>query len=192
MKAEYKRIRRELFTLNPQFRKLQTRAFLGFFLKILLMESLMAAFTVGTYVITPKGAVTFPIIGIILLVIVLAKSKFWGWRTYGEITDITRTSRLNPLKGKFGVIREKPISIFTVTDSDGNAANIELDTHYEKVFQKGDKIIRLSGMLYPVNLTPEALLICPFCGNVFPSENEVCIECNEPALNTKAIDDINC
>ena len=71
--------------------------------------------------------------------------------------------------------------------SDGNTVEIELDICYEKVFKKGDKIIRLSGMKYPVDLTPGALLICPFCGNVFPTENDVCVECCEPAFNADSI-----
>ena len=62
---------------------------------------------------------------------------------------------------------------------------------FEKVFKKGDKLIRLTGMDYPVDLTPEELLICPFCGNIFPTENKVCIECNEPALNDTAIGEIS-
>ena len=41
------------------------------------------------------------------------------------------------------------------------------------------------------NLTPEELLICPFCGNIFPTENKVCIECNDPALNDTAIGEIS-
>jgi len=190
MKEKYKRIRKELFALNPRFKKLQTRATLGFFLKIALLELLMAAFTVGTYIITPGGAITFPIIGILSFAVILRKSKFWKWRTYGEITDITRTSRLNPLKGYFGAVREKQVSIFTVTDSDGNTVEIELDICYEKVFKKGDQIIRLSGMKYPVDLTPEEILICPFCGNIFPTENEVCVECGEPAIRAKITTDI--
>ena len=190
MKEKYKRIRKELFALNPRFRKLQTRAFLRLFLKILFWELLMAAFTVGTYVITPGGALTFPIIGILSVAVILKKSKFWKWRTFGEVTNIARTSRMYPLKAYFGAVREKQVSIFTVTDAHGTTMEIELDICYERVFKKGDKLIRLSGMQYPVDLTPEDILICPFCGNVFPSENDVCVQCGEPAIRAEITDDI--
>ena len=84
-------------------------------------------------------------------------------------------------------MKEQEFTIFSVTSPNGKMQELEMETAYEAFFKKGDQIIRLSGMKYPVDLTPGALLICPFCGNVFPSENEVCIECNEPAFNADSI-----
>jgi len=190
---EYQKIRKALYLQSPRFKQKQALVFVRFFLKLALFEALIVAFAVGSYFLSPFTVYAFIIIGIAAFGYLLKKSGLIGTRTFGTITDIKRITRGVDRNGG-GVVRysmdmmQKNFSVFTVTESNGKKCEIELDTAFEKVFKKGDKLIRLTGMDYPVDLTPEELLICPFCGNIFPTENKVCIECNEPALNDTAIE----
>ena len=194
MKQEYKRIRTALCRQSPRFKKKQTTVFLLFFLKVAVAELLIAAFAVGAFFFAPASVYAFIIVGIAVFCYLLKKSNLIGTRILGTVTDIKRIIRGVSRKG--GVVRysmdmmQKTFSVFTISSDDGKTREIELDVQYERVFKKGDKIIRLSGMEYPVDLTPEELLICPFCGNIFPTENKDCIECGEPALNATVIDGI--
>ena len=193
MNQEYQKIRKALYLQSPRFKQKQALVFVRFFLKLALFEALVVAFAVGSYFLSPFTVYAFIIIGIAAFGYLLKKSGLIGTRTFGTITDIKRITRGVDRNGG-GVVRysmdmmQKNFSVFTVTESNGKKREIELDTAFEKVFKKGDKLIRLTGMDYPVDLTPEELLICPFCGNIFPTENKVCIECNEPALNDTAIE----
>ena len=190
MKEEYKRIRRELFAHSPRFKKLQAKIFFRFAIKIILLELLIAAFAVGAFSLAPTSVYAFIIIGIAVFCYLLKTSKLIGHRMLGTITHITRDN-IRVSSEYIRRMTDRNFSLFTVTASDGKEATFFLPVPYERVFKKGDKIIRLSGMKYPVDLTTEELLICPFCGNIFPTENQDCIECGEPALNAKAIDKIN-
>ena len=194
MKEEYSSIRQALCAHSPRFKKKQTMVFLLFFLKIAIVEILIAASAVGSYFLAPPSIYAFIVIGIAVFCYLLKKAKLIGTRVFGTVTDIKRITRGISRNG--GVVRysmdmmQKNFSVFTISSPDGKRYEIELDVRYEKVFKKGDKLIRLTGMEYPVDLTPEELLICPFCGNIFPTENKDCIECGEPALNAKVIDGI--
>ncbi len=195
MKEEYKRIRRELFAHSPRFKKLQSKIFFRFAIKVILLELLIAAFAVGAFSLAPTSVYAFIIIGIAVLYYLTKASKLIGTRVLGTVTDINRITRnvtrsgMNQRGGTFRMT-QNTFSVFTISSDDGNTQEIELNVQYEKVFKKGDRIIRLSGMKHPVDLTPEELLICPFCGNIFPTENQDCIECGEPALNARAIQNI--
>ena len=190
MKQEYKRLRKELFRISPHFKKRQAKIYFLFILKLTLAELLVAAFMAGVYVITPGGALAFPIIGIIVFWKLLKKSILDKKALVGVITTIGRDNRLIASDSNIRRMLSKNFSIYTVTLSDGRTEELALPVPYERVFKKGDKLIRLSGMKYPVDLTPEELLICPFCGNIFPTENKDCIECGEPALNATVIENI--
>jgi len=191
MKEDYRKIRKELFRISPRFKKRLAKIYLRFFLKVALAEALVGAFTVGVYVITPGGALAFPIIGVIVFWILFKQSILNKKPLVGTVTTIGRDNRLVASDANIRRMMSKNFSIFTVTRPDGRKEEIALPVPYERVFKKGDKLIRLTGMDYPVDLTPEELLICPFCGNIFPTENKVCIECNEPALNDTAIGEIS-
>ena len=190
MKEEYRRIRKELFRISPRFKKRLAKIYFRFFLKVALAEALVGAFMVGVYVITPGGALAFPIIGVMVFWILFKKSILNKKPLVGTITTIGRDNRMIASDANIRRMVSQNFSIYTVTLPDGRKEEIALPVPYERVFKKGDKLIRLTGMDYPVDLTPEELLICPFCGNIFPTENKVCIECNEPALNATAIQGI--
>ncbi|MBE6602675.1 MAG: hypothetical protein E7637_09290 [Ruminococcaceae bacterium] len=190
MNQEYKKIKQELYRQSPRFRQRQTQILIGFLLKLFLMEALIIAFAIGAYAISPGAGYSCIGVGILVFWLLIKKSKFFKYRFLGKVTDIRRESKMVDRKGYARSMRSQVLSIFTVTDENGNRLEIELPVPYEKVFKKGDKIIRLAGMKYPVDLTPEELLVCPFCGNIFPTENEVCVECGEPALNASVIDSI--
>ncbi len=189
MNQEYKRIKSALYKQSPRFKRKQTKVFLLFFLKVVLCELPIAALAVGAYVLSPASALAFLIIGIVIFVILLKKAFLEKKALYGTVVKISRDNLI--VKSDYiNRMTQKNFSIYTIDTPDGKKKELILPIPYERVFKKGDMIIRLPGMDYPVDLTPEELLICPFCGNIFPTENKDCIECGEPALNAKVIDGI--
>ena len=189
MNQEYKQTKMALYRQSPRFKKLQTKILLRFVFKVVLCELPIAALTVGAYVISPAGALTFPIIGIIIFWILFEKDFLSKKALYGTVTAIIRDN-LTVKSDNIRWMKQQNFSIYTVTMPNGKKEELILPIPYERVFKKGDKIIRITGMKYPVDLTPEEWLICPFCGNIFPTENKDCIECGEPALNATVIDGI--
>ena len=189
MKEKYKRIRKELFALNPRFRKMQTKIVLKFVLKVTPLELLVAAFAAAAYAMAPGVVIAFPVIGFYAFWIIFKKDFLSKNALYGTVTTIGRDN-LMVKSDNIRWMKQQNFTIYTITTPDGKKEELILPIPYERVFKKGDKIIRLSGMEYPVDLTPEEMLICPFCGNIFPTENKDCIECGEPALNATVIDGI--
>ena len=189
MKEEYKRLRQELFAISPRFQKLQAKIVFKFVLKVIPLELLVAAFAVAAYTMAPEVVIAFPLIGFYFFWIIFKKDFLSKKALYGTVTAIGRDN-LMVKSDNIRWMRQQNFTIYTVTTPDGKKEELILPIPYERVFKKGDKIIRLSGMEYPVDLTPEELLICPFCGNIFPTENKDCIECGEPALNATVIDGI--
>lgn len=78
-------------------------------------------------------------------------------------------------------------TVITLVVEDRGSRNhfIELDAKYDSVYKKGDALFFTSGILYPINLTSHDKVVCPFCGNIFPAENPVCINCNTEILSKK-------
>lgn len=189
MKEEYKKIRRELFAISPRFRKLQTKIVLKFMFKVTPIELLIAAFAVAAYAMAPGVVIAFPVIGFFAFWVIFKKDLLSKKALYGTVTAIGRDNMMVN-SDYIQRMRHQNFTIYTVTTLDGKREKLILPIPYERVFKKGDKLIRLTGMKYPVDLTPEELLICPFCGNIFPTENKDCVECGEPALNAKAIENI--
>lgn len=190
MNWDYKHIRQALIAHYPDFQKKQRQLFWAFFLKVFLVEALVIIFAIGSYKISLGAACSCIAAGILLFGVLLKKSKFFRYRFLGEVTAVSRASHMTALKGYTKAMREQVFTTFTVTTENGNKMEIELPVPYEKVFKKGDRIIRFSGMDFPVDLKPEEFLICPFCGNIFPKENKVCVECGTAALNAGVLDSI--
>ena len=188
--SEYKRIRRALLKQSPRFKRTQILILLRFLIPLLLLIALVALFIYQASIIT---AVALPVAA------VLAAWGFWwlnrryrlfGWRIYGTVTDVEKEIRwVNSPKNIYRMV-EKTFVILSVTTPKGKIKKIDLPYCYLRVFPKGDKILRMVGMQYPVDLTPEDFLICPFCGNVFPKENTYCVGCGETALNAEIINQI--
>jgi len=190
MKQEYKRIRKELFAHSPRFKKRQAVIYLWFFLRLGLAEALVGAFVAGVWLLSPIGSLFIAVVGVAVFWTMLKSSILCKKALYGTVIEIGRDNLMVNSQTNIRRMESKNFTVYTVARPDGKNETLLLPVPYERVFKKGDKLIRLSGMKYPVDLTPEELLICPFCGNIFPTENEICIGCGEPALNAKAIEEI--
>jgi len=194
MNQEYKIIKRNLLQKCPRLKAQQRKRIFWFLFKLLLVEALIAFLSWKSIHALSAAPYIGAGIGAVALIFLLWKSKLINTRIYGTVTAIQH--EMLGVNRYGGVVRHatdmmlKEFTIFVVTAPNGRKRKIKMELFYEKAFKKGDRIILLSGMKYPVDLTPEELLICPFCGNIFPTENEVCIGCGEPALNAKAIEEI--
>lgn len=64
---------------------------------------------------------------------------------------------------------------FTARDEKGRIRAFKLERKYEEVYQIGDRVLRIPGLDYPVDLTLQKKTVCPCCGAIFPRENQRCV-----------------
>ena len=190
----YQEVRDDLLLVEPRFYKIQKRAVLGFLLWTIPLELLVISFSAGAYLLTPTALYVGIALGLCVLVWRLKAARLIGNRLYGTIVSQTREVKLRSTDGVSSRtassthrMYQRAITVYTVQTPDGRTQTFEAEIRYENVFKNGEKVIRLPGMLYPVDLNPERFVLCPFCGNISPKENAVCIECYAPALDTKAL-----
>lgn len=190
----YRDVRQDLLKVEPRFQQIQRRAVLGFLLWTIPLEALIVAFSIGAYALTPAALYIGIVLGICVLVWRLKAARLIGNRLYGTIVSQTREVRLmsndgvsSRTGGSVHRMYQRALTVYTVQAPDGQNVTFTAEIRYERVFKNGEKVIRLPGMLYPVDLNPERYVLCPFCGNISPKENDLCIECGAPALDTKAL-----
>lgn len=73
---------------------------------------------------------------------------------------------------------------FAVRDGKGKKRTFKLDRKYETVYLVGDRLMNISGLDYPIDLTVQGKTVCPQCGAIFPSTNERCVTigCKAPKV----------
>ena len=160
------------------------RAFLRFLLKLIFGEGLIAIFTWQGVRISPVAIPIGLLLGGILLWWLLKKERLIGNRIFGIITEtkcITHGADRTGGIVKYAVdMMQKNFLVLTVTSPNGTEKTLELDACCEKVFCKGDAIIRMAGMQHPIKLFPTHYSLCPLCGNVAPKEAAICTACGKP------------
>lgn len=192
MKQDYKTARDMLLRKYPVIKATQNRKTLRFLLVLISLEALIAIFAFFGAKITPIAPYSALGIGLAMFAVFLYRFLKTNAPIYGTVTDSHRIIHGVHRNGG-GVVRyamdmkSQEFTVFSIASPSGKIHESEMETAYESFFKKGDRIIRLSGMRYPVKLTHGELLICPFCGDLFPGETEHCKTCGKPAFSVKNI-----
>ena len=191
---DYKEICRRLFEIEPRFRRIQRRSLAVFLCWVLPLEALTVAFAWQATKLTPAAPYIGIVLGLCVLVWRLKAARLIGNRLYGRIVSQTRQVRLmsnNGVSSRTATsthrMYQRALTVYTVQAPDGRRVTFEAEIRYERVYSVGDRVLRLPGMRLPVDLSPERYVLCPFCGNISPKENETCVECGAPALGACAL-----
>ena len=97
-------------------------------------------------------------------------------------------------KGGAGVrvrtyVQDIPYVNFTVEDGCGKLYHFEAPQRYEQMYDSGKELCSLSGLPYPIRLSPEEKTVCPLCGTITPLETEVCGgRCDLPLIRDLSFD----
>lgn len=174
---------------NPQIIAYRNKKWAALIAKWLIAVALIMAIAVIAYPTSPS---MLPICIIVAIVFPLWWLKPWthfrkGW--LGTVESIQLEDRyenidrkrLNPFYGGRDTFT---YAHFTVLDCKGKKRSFCLDRKYEEIYQIGDRVMRISGLGYPVDLTLQKKTVCPRCGSVFPRENEHCVSigCKMPRV----------
>ena len=183
----FKTERKALLDRNPHLKAYQRKKLLFFCAKFLLFEAAVISLTIYLASYTESAVVLGAFFAIVLPWWVLKPQRVFGKTGVGEIKEIVRVSKR--------VTREKGLAVFytdmhyrtfiicRMINDKGREVEFEFPEQCEPVFHAGDKIIKLSAIKYPIILTDHSWCMCPFCGNVFPKENDHCIQCNAEPIN---------
>lgn len=176
----YRDFTKELLRLNPPLRAYQRKMLTVFWTKFALIELVAVAATV--YMMT-FGVKIAPVLGVasalILPILLLKPQRFFGIRKMGKITRIAHERRqvYNPKGNTYASMRDVTILDCSAEDESGDAFHFEVPKRYVKVYHEGDDVVGLSGISYPIVLTPHPWILCPLCGGIMPQVNETCVEC---------------
>ena len=176
----YQDFAKELLRLNPHLRAYQRKKLTVFWAKFALIELVVVAATVYMMTFDVKVAPALGVIlALVLPILLLKPQKFFGTRKMGRITKIAHERRqvYNPKGNTYASMRDVTILDCFAEDEKGDAFHFEVPKRYVKVYHEGDDVVGLSGLPYPIVLTPHPWILCPLCGGIMREENEYCVEC---------------
>ena len=180
MTYTYQAAKKRLLCECPDLAHHRRRAFTVFFVKLVLLELLVAAFTVylcSFYI--PLGAVGLTL-ALLLPFPLLKPQKIFKRRLIGEVTEVGyRQKRViaNKVTTFYNSMADVVFLELTLQTPKGKTETLTLEKKYEKVFAKGDVLILLSACSHPITLTPRELTVCPRCATVAPLLRGTCITC---------------
>ena len=184
----YAKEREALFRQNPCLRSHQRTIFARFFVEILLLETLVAAFALYLWKYTELAPFLWIGLAAVLPWVVLKPQKLFGKVGIFQITDVKLIPRYITLKkGIVTTFADKGFRNFVVyhtVSAKGHKRKFEYEGRYARAYEKGDMLIILPGIAYPINLTARNWIVCPFCGNVMPKENKECVGCGAKSVHT--------
>lgn len=183
--AEYSRFKRS----NPHVIAYRNKRWTLLIVKWLLAVGVIMAIALVAY---PTSPTMLPI-GIVAAV---ALPLWWlkPWRCFkrhwlGSVESVKYEERyenvdkklFNPFYGGKDLFT---YAHFAVRDERGKKHTFMLDRKYEAIYRIGDRVMNISGIDYPIDLTVQDKTVCPRCGSIFPSENEHCVSigCKAPRV----------
>ena len=163
------------------FRKKQLRKL---WLKILLSSLLILGLT--GYLYYETNQIALAVMGVALFAFSLYKTanpRRNFSRRCGVVREAAPTAkRVNNKNGfTFGytAMMDAVVLVVLLEASNGRMHRMELGGQFESTIRKGDILLRLPGVPYPVTKTPGDIVICPYCGTIMPRENADCVGCGE-------------
>lgn len=175
--------------LNPQVIAYRNRRWAWLIVKWLITVGVIMAIAIAAY---PTSPTMLPI-GIVAAV---ALPLWWlkPWRCfkrrwlgrvesvkYEDVSENDDGSIINP---RYNGRHTVTYAHFAVRDERDKKHTFMLDREYEAIYRIGDRVMRIPGIDYPIDLTMQDKTVCPRCGSIFPSENEHCVSigCKAPRV----------
>ena len=184
-----KQIQARVLEQNPDIKRFRNKRLTVFFLKLAALEAVVVALTSsliahGVIAAIPLGVV----FGLLLPFLALKAHKFlvFGVRL-GKVVEVKiiqrRVEAQNGWTGKSQrSMTDRQFVVFTLEDEQGRASKIELEERFHDCIYKGDTLLRLAGVPYPINLKRHTKALCPICGNIMPGESTRCVGCDADAV----------
>ena len=180
--TNYTKERKKLLEHNPELRAYQRKKLIFFWLKFLLIEAGVVLISVYLMRYTDSAIAVGICLAIVLPLWILKPQGIFGKTCIGTIAEVVGVTRRVTRQKGFAVfyndMHYRTFIICRVMTSRNRELEFEFPEQYEPVFHKGDTVIKLAAVAYPINLTKHDWVLCPFCGNVMPEGNERCVGCN--------------
>ena len=169
--VNYKESFEEFKKLNEDIFKYRRRRRAMLFLKIAILEIPIILLLVSGLAIDPvKSVVTFGAFAILLPILIFEPYKLYQRPWIGEIIGFKYKERYVFPKGI--VIRGQGFRIetfvtFSVKGFDGKNHKFTLPRKYELIYKKGDVVMLVPGIDYPVYYTKRKHVLCMKCGALY-------------------------
>ncbi|MBE6628303.1 MAG: hypothetical protein E7629_05190 [Ruminococcaceae bacterium] len=176
-----------ILNLNPHLRAYRRKKLAAFWIRLVLLELVVMAATVYLMSFGLKAAPALGIgLAILLPVFALKPKRTFGMRMRGRITKIDHERRqvYDPMAAGRASVRGATILSCAVENADGRSSCFDVPKRCVKVYREGDEVIGISGIPYPIVLTPHEWILCPLCGGVMPAVNETCVECGAQRIKS--------
>ena len=155
------------------------------FVKIALLETFIIFFAVaGASVDLKKSIIFSAVCAVILPFLIFDPQDYFKKPFIGKIIGekyimryvfpkgvLYGGHRLSGARTKYGY---KSFIRYTVKDENGRTYHFTLPQDYKAVYQNGDKVMRISGLDYPVCFTKRKHTVCMKCGALFVPHKDTC------------------
>ena len=180
--GSYKEEAETLLRRAPSLAKNRKKRLFTLFFKMALVGIAILGLTGYLYYSTHQIALA--VVGVCLTVFALYKiadPRKHFIRRCGRVAAIqffqTRVVNKNGFMNTYTAMMDAVVLIVSLEAANGRRYKLELENRFQDVIREGDVLIQLPGIPYFVSKTPCDLVVCPYCGNMMPRENEDCIGC---------------
>ena len=178
----YKKEAEALLRNSPSLAKIRKKRIFKLFFKMSLVEIAILGLTGYLYYSTHQIALAVVGVGLALFALYkIADPRKNFKRRCGRVTEIkffqTRVVNKNGFMNSYTAMMDAVVLIVSLEAANGRRYKLELENRFQDVIREGDVLIQLPGIPYFINKTPCDLVVCPYCGNMMPKENEDCIGC---------------
>ena len=184
--TNYSTERKLLFEENPDLRAYQRKKLIVFCFKLLLLEAIVILLSVYLMSYTESAIALGVCFAVALPWWILKPQIVFGRSCIGTIKEVVSVSRRVTRDKGFAVFytdtHSRTFIVCRVVTPQNRELEFEFSDQYENVYHKGDTVIKLPAVPYPINLTEHDWGLCPFCGNIMPKENDCCVECNANSI----------
>ncbi len=179
----YKESLYEFKKLNEEIFKYRTKRRIKLFIKIAIFEIPIILLLISGLAIDPVKSVTlFSILGTVLPILIFEPYTLYRRPWIGEIIGFKYKERYVLPKGimiRGHGVRIETFVTFSVKGFDGKNHTFTLPRKYELIYKKGDTVMLIPGIDYPVCYTKRRHVLCMKCGALFiPHRNDGYCEAN--------------
>ncbi|MBE6608910.1 MAG: hypothetical protein E7633_10205 [Ruminococcaceae bacterium] len=166
---EFKKLNKEIFTYRHKRR-------IKLFIKIAIFEIPIILLLVSGLALDPVKSVTlFSVLAIVLPILIFEPYKLYRKPCIGEIVGFKYTERYVFPKGvviRGHAVRIETFVTFFVKGFDGKKHSFTLLRKYEIIYRKGDTVMLVPGIDYPVCYTKRRHVLCMKCGALYIPHNQ--------------------
>ncbi|MBQ1225486.1 MAG: hypothetical protein IIX75_00165 [Clostridia bacterium] len=161
---EFRKLNEELFTYRKRRR-------IKLFIKIAIFEIPIILLLISGLALYPvKSLIVFGVLGMVLPILIFDPYKLYRRAWIGEIIGFKYVERYVMPKGVMlngRGVRTETFVVFSVKSSNGKIHKFTLPRKYELIYQKGDKVMLISGLDFPVCYTKHRHVLCMKCGALY-------------------------